>query len=449
VARVTSDFCHHRKSSVPRLPTKSMFGTAGVRGSIEDVSPSLVLRIGRAVGSMSDELVVGRDGRHTGSALVSAFVSGAESVGCDVTFLGVVPTHVVAWTACENDAYGAAITASHNPPGDNGVKLFREDGCEFGAEDEKEVTALAEEEEIADWDGWTEADEADVLDGYLDAVSAYVGDVDIDLRVAVDCANGVGARTTVPALQNAGCDTVAVNAQTDPTFPGRGSKPTPESLVEFVEFVRRGEFDLGFAHDGDADRLVVVDDEGIVSEDAVLAVLARKSAPGTVLTTPNVSPRVDEAVREAGGDIERVALGTISEEARGRDVAFAGEPWKHIFPKFGGWTDGTVTAVEVAQVYADDSDVFDGMRDVDVQKMSVSCDDEDKKAVMMDVEDKLRDRYDGKFNTADGVRVDIGDGSWFLVRASGTEPLVRVYVEGSDTLVETLVSLVEESVRQV
>jgi phosphomannomutase len=405
---------------------------------------------------MADEVVVGRDGRHTGGALVSAFVAGAESVGCDVTSLGVVPTHVVAWKAREEGAYGAAITASHNPPEDNGVKLFRDDGCEFGAEDEKEVAALVENTTTADWNGWTEADEDDAVEEYLDAVSEYVGEHSLDLRVAVDCANGVGARTTVPALKEVGCDVVPVNAQTDPTFPGRGSKPTPESLVEFVEFVRKGGFDIGFAHDGDADRLVVVDGEGIVSEDAVLAVLARRHVRGTeadtatVLTTPNVSPRVDEAVREAGGDVERVALGTISEEARGRDVAFAGEPWKHVFPEFGGWVDGTVSAVEVARAYAEDETVFDGMRDVDVTKKSVTCDDGKKTAVMATVEEKLRNRYDdteATFDTADGIRVDIGDGSWFLVRASGTEPLVRVYAEGDDELVETLVSLVEEAVR--
>lgn len=435
-----------------------MFGTAGVRGSIEDVSPSLVLRLGRAVGGMTDSVVVGRDGRQTGDALVSAFVAGAESVGCETNFLGVVPTHAVAWKAREEGVYGAAITASHNPPGDNGVKLFRDDGGEFDTDDEKEVAELVEDVPTADWDGWTEAGEDDAVGGYLDAVSECVGDESLGLRVAVDCANGVGARTTVPALEDIGCDVVAINAQTDPTFPGRGSKPTPETLAGFVEFVRRGDFDIAFAHDGDADRLVVVDEEGVVSEDAVLAVLAGRhvrgteGGTGTVLTTPNVSPRVDEAVREAGGDVERVALGTVSEEVRGREVAFAAEPWKHVFPEFGGWVDGTVAAVEVARAYAEDATVFDGLGDVDVTKRSVDCDDSDKVAVMADVEEGLRERYDeaeASFDTADGVRVDLEDGSWFLVRASGTEPLVRVYVEGDDELVEALFSVVGEAVRTV
>jgi len=398
---------------------------------------------------MSDEVVVGRDGRYTGESLVSAFVAGAESVGSDVTSIGVVPTHVVAWTAREYGAYGAVITASHNPPEDNGVKLFRDDGGEFDAEDEEEVSRLVDGSSAASWDGWTEADEREVVEGYVEAAAEYVGtDGGTDLRVALDCANGVGARTTVPLLKRMGCDVVPVNAQTDPAFPGRGSKPTPETLAGFVEFVR-GDFDLGLAHDGDADRLVVVDDEGVVSEDAVLAVLAREHAPGTVLTTPNASPRVDEAVAEGGGEVERVALGAVSHEARDRDVVFAAEPWKHIFPEFGGWVDGTVAAAEVVKAYAEDPDVFDGLRDVNVRKNSVGCRDGDKPAVMEAAENRLREEYDGSFDTADGVRVDLGDGRWFLVRASGTEPVVRVYAEGDDELVSSLVELVEESVRRV
>lgn len=429
-----------------------MFGTAGVRGSIDDVSPRLVLRLGRAVGTLADSAVVGRDGRYTGESLVSSFAAGASSAGCDVTRLGEVPTHLVAWTARERDAYGVAVTASHNPPGDNGIKLFRPDGSEFNEEDEERISALVEEADTASWDNWTTAEEADVLSvvsEYVEDAARYV-DEEVDLRVAVDCANGVGALTTLPVLELLGCDVVAVNAQTDPAFPGRGSKPTPETLTEFVKFVKRRDFDLGLAHDGDADRLVVVDSEGVVSEDAVLAVLARRhvAGSGTVLTTPNTSPRVDEAVREAGGDVERVALGTVSEEARERDAVFAAEPWKHVFPDFGGWVDGTVSAAEIVAAYAEDPEVFDGLRDANVRKESVPCDDDTKEEVTNAVEKKLRERYNGEFDTADGIRVDLGDGDWFLVRASGTEPYVRVYTEGDDELVSILVSLVEEAVRR-
>jgi phosphomannomutase len=397
---------------------------------------------------MSDEVIVGRDGRYTGEGLVSAFVSGAESAGCNVTRLGVVPTHVVGWAARNRGAYGAAVTASHNPPGDNGVKLFREDGKEFNGGDEKEVGGLADEADSAPWDRWTEADETDVVDSYVEDAVSYVNEDGLDLRVAVDCANGVGARTTVPVLERIGCDVVTVNAQTDPAFPGRGSKPTAETLGGFVEFVR-GDFDLGLAHDGDADRLVVVDDGGVVSEDAVLAVLARRRVPGAVLTTPNTSPRVDKAVEEAGGEVERVALGTVSEETRGRNVVFAAEPWKHVFPDFGGWVDGTVSAAKVAVAYSEDKNVFDGLRDADVTKRSVPCDDEKKDEATEIVEQTLREEYDGDVDTADGFRVDLGDERWFLVRASGTEPYVRVYAEGEEELVSSLVETVEDSVRRV
>jgi len=428
-----------------------MFGTVGVRGSIDDVPSSLVLRLGRAVGEVADSVVVGRDGRHTGGSLTSAFAAGAQSMGCDVTLLGVVPTHLVAWAARDRGAHGVAITASHNPPRDNGVKLFRPDGGEFDAQDEKRVASLVDDTSSATWGSWTETREADtdaVASEYVEAATGCV-DGTAGLRVAVDCANGVGARTTLPVLEAVGCETVAVNAQTDATFPGRGSKPTEETLPGFVDLVERRGFDLGLAHDGDADRLVVVEPDGVVSEDAVLAALARRYAPGTVVTTPNTSPRVDEAVRDAGGDVSRVALGTVSAAARDTDAVFASEPWKHVFTGFGPWVDGTVAAAEVAVAYAEDPAVFDGLRDTNVRKESVPCDDDDKEAAMRAVEKDVRERYDGGFDTSDGVRVDIGGGDWFLVRASGTEPYVRVYAEGDDELVASLVSLVEDAVRRV
>jgi len=430
-----------------------IFGTAGVRGGLDTVTPSLVARIGEAVGRTADSVVVGRDGRHTGASLTSAFVVGAESAGCDVLFLGEVPTHVVAWMARERGAYGAAITASHNPPEDNGVKLFRNDGREFGEEDERRVGELVESEpDTAEIHDWTEACRVDPVDEYIDAAVEYVegrGDTTkVDgLRLAVDTANGVGVETTPPVLECLGAEVVAINAQVDPMFPGRGSKPTPESLDDFVDFVRRRDFDLGIAHDGDADRVVFVDDEGVVSEDAVLAVLAREYAPGTVLTTPNTSPRVDDAVAEAGGEIERVPLGEVSQRTRGRDVAFSAEPWKHVFTEFGGWVDGTVTAAEVTRLHADDPGVFDGLRDVNVRKRSVECPDEFKAKVMESVEEDLRDEYAGnEFDTTAGVRVALDDRRWFLVRKSGTEPVVRVYAEGEDSLVESLVGTVEDAV---
>lgn len=432
----------------------SIFGTAGVRGGLRHVNPSLVRRIGEAVGGMTESLVVGRDGRHTGGSFVSAFVSGAESTGCNVCILGEVPTHVVAWTARRQGAYGAMITASHNPPEDNGVKLFRDDGIEFGEDDECRVGELIEDRTrgTAETRDWTEADRTDVVDEYVNAAVGYVGNrgdrADVsEFRVAVDTANGMGVKTTPPVLESLGAEVTEVNAQVDATFPGRGSKPTPESLSGFIGFVRRRDFDLGIAHDGDADRVVVVDDEGVVSEDAVLTVLASEYSPGTVLTTPNTSPRIDEAVGEKGGEVERIPLGEVSQRTREREVVFSAEPWKHVFPGFGGWVDGTVAAAEVVCLCAENAELFDGIRGMEVRKMSVECPEELKGEVMETAEDALRDEYsEYDFDTTSGLRVGLDEGSWFLVRESGTEPVVRVYAEGKDRLVRSLVETVEEAV---
>ncbi|MDY7081064.1 MAG: phosphomannomutase, partial [Halobacteria archaeon] len=297
-----------------------MFGTSGVRGTLDDVSPSLLLKIGRAVGRKSERVVVGRDGRLSGGALSSAFCSGAQSAGAEVVYVGYVPTHTLAWSARHFDSVGAVITASHNPVEQNGVKLFGSDGIELGRDSEEEIERGVEDSSMAEWSDWTEVEEREVIDDYLAEAREYVGEHtegELGLRVAVDCGNGVGALTTLPLLESLGCDVVGVNAQVDGAFPGRDPRPSDSSLEEFKQFVANGDadggFDVGFgvAHDGDADRLVVVKPDGeLVSGDAVIALLAREAVERTsvdnptVLTTPVSSLRVTEMVEDAGGSVE-------------------------------------------------------------------------------------------------------------------------------------------------
>jgi len=229
------------------------------------------------------------------------------------------------------------LTASHNPPTDNGIKLFA-DGVEYDGDAEREIDdrVASERSRLARWDEWGESERLAVLDRYLDAVEDYIRerfgnrtpnpeDAPPDeplagLRIAVDCGNGVGALATPQVLERLGADIVAINASVDGHFPGRESKPTPETLSEFTAFLDDGSFDLGLAHDGDADRLVVLGPDGsVIHEDTVLAVVAARYTADSdaddpvVVTTPNASARIDERVRAAGGRVERVRLGSLHE----------------------------------------------------------------------------------------------------------------------------------------
>ncbi|MCL7418633.1 MAG: hypothetical protein M8354_12455, partial [Halalkalicoccus sp.] len=218
------------------------FGTAGIRGPVSDnVTPATCLAVGQAVGEEDTTVVLGRDGRETGGALADAMAAGLESAGADVIRLGVVPTPTVAFAS--QGRRGVMLTASHNPPADNGIKLFQ-DGVEYDRDAEIEVeTALDAGTGSAEWDAWGESTTRNVLDRYRRAVVEYArgfaGSAE-GLRVAVDCGNGMASLATPQVLSSLDASVTTLNANVDGHFPGRGSKPTPETLSDLRAFVADG-----------------------------------------------------------------------------------------------------------------------------------------------------------------------------------------------------------------
>ncbi|MFC6906275.1 phosphomannomutase [Halalkalicoccus tibetensis] len=442
------------------------FGTAGIRGPARDrVTPSVCLAVGQAVGREDRTVVLGRDGRETGTALADAMAAGLESAGSRVIRIGVVPTPTVAFAS--QGRYGVMLTASHNPPADNGIKLFA-DGVEFdrGAETDVEES-LAAGTGPAEWDEWGDSIERDALDRYRRAVVEYargLGESAEGLRIAVDCGNGMASLATPQVLTSLGAAVTTLNANVDGHFPGRGSKPTPETLSDLRAFVADGPHDVGIGHDGDADRIVVVDGDGeVVHEDTILAILAERYVrefEGTdpvVVTTPNASARIDERVDAAGGRVERVRLGALHEgiarvRESGGDVVFAAEPWKHIHPAFGGWIDGVASAAVLARLVGEAGGVGslrEPVTERPYRKVAVDCPDALKERTMGRLESALPEAFpDAAVDTAYGVRLEWPDGSWILVRPSGTEPYVRLYAESDEVerLIEEATAVIEAAV---
>jgi len=441
-----------------------LFGTAGVRGGVDRVRPELVARVCRAAARAAGPdptFVVGRDGRTTGAGLAAAATAGLAAGGADVRRVGRVPTPTLAFAS--RGRRGAMVTASHNPPGDNGLKLFV-DGVEYDAEAEAAVAAGVDDDAQADWTAWGGVAREDPLSDYRTALAAHArghGAAPEDLRVVVDAGNGVGARATPAVLRALGAGVATLNGGVDGHFPGRAPKPTRESLADLRAFLADDpDADLGVAHDGDADRIVVLDGDGeLVDRNTVLAVLAehyvRRSGADdpVVVTTPDTSARVDDRVAAAGGRVERVRLGAIHEGVAASDgtVVFAAEPWKHLHPAWGGWIDGVASAAVLARLVA--AEGLDALRapvsERPYRKLSVDCPDDRKERAMAD----LRDRLPAAFPAAEatfehGVRLDRPDGSWLLVRPSGTEPKVRVYVESDEieALAERATGLVADAV---
>ncbi|WP_324662013.1 phosphopentomutase/phosphoglucosamine mutase [Haloarcula sediminis] len=445
-----------------------LFGTAGIRGGVDErVTPELALSVGRAAGQDGGEFAVGHDGRVTSPALADAVSSGLESAGVEVSRIGQVPTPALAYAS--RGRRGVMVTASHNPPTDNGLKLFV-DGQEY--DDEAEATIerrVADGVEPAPWAVWGDTIAEDVLSAYRSAVVDYAREFGADpgrLTVAVDCGNGMAGVATPQVLRELGADVVSTEANVDGHFPARESKPTPETLGSFSRFVDDSTADLGIAHDGDADRIVVIDGDGeIVHEDTVVAMLAEEYTDAAavedpvVVTTPNASGRIDERVEAAGGRVERVRLGALHEGiARVRrdamsdtEVVFAAEPWKHIHPVFGGWIDGVASAAIITRLVAERglAKRRAAITERPYRKVSVDCPDGHKPAVMTALESDLPDAFpETEVDTDHGVRLTFPDEAWTLVRPSGTEPYVRIYAESDDVdgLVRRVRDVVESAV---
>ncbi|WP_123534635.1 phosphohexomutase domain-containing protein [Halosimplex salinum] len=445
-----------------------LFGTAGIRGDAQSkVTPELALAVGRAAGADGDSFVVGRDGRTTGEGLAAAVEAGLLSAGADVTRIGQVPTPALAYAAQQRR--GVMLTASHNPPTDNGIKLFA-DGREYDDASEARIEArVADDPDPVAWDEWGTSERADVLGAYRDAVAGFArghGAPLDGLPVAVDCGNGVAGVATPQVLRELGADVTAIHANVDGHFPGRESKPTAESLRDLRSYVADSDAVLGLGHDGDGDRIVVVDADGeVVHEDTVVAILAEhytaesEAGDPVVVTTPNASARIDERVRAAGGRVERVRLGALHEGiaaareggSEETEVVFAAEPWKHIHTAFGGWIDAVASAAVLARLVAGPglAVLRDPITERPYRKVSVDCPDDRKADAMQLVEARLPGEFpDATVDTEYGVRIERPDGSWTLVRPSGTEPYVRVYAESDDVddLVDTVTAVVRGAV---
>jgi phosphoglucosamine mutase len=426
---------------------KQLFGTRGIRGPIATkVTSELMLKLGQALASYVGEgkIVVARDARASGEMLQHAFVAGVLAGGCDVIDVGLVPSPCVAYTVRELGAgAGAIITASHNPPPDNGIALYRSDGMEFLPEEELKLEELIFGRRVkrASWDSLGSVQRYDAIPRYLEAIERAVK-VRRGFKVVVDCANGVGAVATPLLLRELGCKVVTLNSHLDGHFPGHLSEPQPWNLGDLMLTVREIGADLGIAHDGDADRIAVVDERGnFVKHDALIALFAKRAVEakkgGVIVTSINTSVAIEEVVARAGGQSFRTALGNYSAAMLEHGACFAGEPGKLIFPEFGVWADGVLVAAKMLEVMSLQRKPLSGIfaanvPDYPMYSEDFACPEEGKKEFMRAIRKYLPENV-GEVRDVldiDGVRVNRKDGSWVLVRVSGTEPKARLVVEG-------------------
>ena len=429
-----------------------VFGSSGARGVAgRDLTPEFVLRVATAAGTVweADRAVVATDTRTTGQLFADASAAGLASVGIDVDRLGRTPTPAVSHY-CERESIpGILLTASHNPPEYNGVKLIGSDGIELSVDvlELIEDRVLTEEFDTATWEavGQTTTVETatdDYVDSLLDAVDREKIAA-ADLTVALDPGHGAGTFASPEFYRRLGCRVVTVNAQPDGRFPGRLPEPVEENLEDLGRLVRSTDADIGIAHDGDADRSVFFDETGrFINGDASLAALAESELGegDATVAAVNVSQRLVDVCDRVGADLELTPIGATHIITRvkqlwaeGRSVPIGGEGNGGVFfPNHRLVRDGPYIGAKFLELIADRpaSEVVDPYQAYHNNRINLTYESESELQTLLDAATEYVAESDVEATTIDGYRLDYGD-AWVLVRPSGTEPKVRIAAEAT------------------
>jgi phosphoglucosamine mutase len=434
-----------------------LFGTDGVRGiSNVELTPELAFRLGEAAGHFLGDkgrgkIVVGRDTRRSGDMLEAALVAGICSGGADAYVAGIVPTPAVALLVRELAADGGVvISASHNPPEYNGIKFFSREGFKLPDELEDEIEAFLQTER--DWDRPTGGG-IGRIHAVEDSVERYiehcVQTIDVDLTgltIAVDCGHGAASVATPEALRQLGARVITVNCGWDGMDINVDCGST--HLGALAELVAEHNVDFGIAHDGDADRVLAVDENGDeVDGDVIMAICAARMHEAgllpldTVVSTVMCNLGFELAMRDLGIAVIKTKVGDryVLEQMRTSGAMLGGEQSGHIiFLEHNTTGDGLVTALQLGSVLKETGRPLSQLRMVMRRFPQV--------LVNVPVADKTR--LGTSAAIADAIREiedELGETGRVLVRPSGTEPLVRVMAEAADqeTAAEAVDRLVE------
>jgi len=371
--------------------------------------------------------VVGCDTRTSSEAVKHALISGLVAAGSRCYDVGVVPTPTLAFAAREFDA-GVMITASHNPPEYNGIKLLNPDGSAFDSNQRKQIEEVILNDEfcVAPWD---EIESARIHNGAIGKHIEHIlqnSPTGLKVKVVVDCGCGAASVVTPHLLKRLGCEVVALNCYPCGFFP-HDIEPTEANLGDLIRATREFGAELGIAHDGDGDRMMAVDDRGrFIPGDKLLAVFAQEVRAKEVVTTIDASMIIDEL----GFSVTRTRVGDtyVSEELK-KGGGFGGEPsgsW--IFPGISLCPDGIYAAARVVAIAGRQklSQLVDKISHYSLLRGSITGGG----IVMPQLEPRLMAMEPLSVSNIDGIKLSFKDG-WLLIRASGTEPKIRVTAEAT------------------
>ena len=444
-----------------------LFGTDGARGIANtEISCELAMKIGRATAMVLSEenknkklkVLVGTDTRKSADMLSSAISAGLCSVGCDVLLLGVVPTPAVAFLVKEYsyDA-GVMISASHNPCEYNGIKIFRSNGYKLPDAMEDKIEAIILDE-ILPPPLKVGAEVGSITSG-KNAIKDYIHHIErtaighfYGMRIAIDCANGSASVTANELFRRLGAECTVINCKPDGENINRNCGSTHIDVLQ--KYVAENGFDLGFAFDGDADRLLCVDHEGnLVDGDKIIAICANhmkdegRLNANTAVVTVMSNMGLFEYLRKNNINCEKTKVGDryVLEKMLECGYHIGGEQSGHvIFLDYATTGDGQVTAVQLLNVIRATGKTLKELAD------EIEIFPQVLKNVRVSALGKLRLFEDKDIQLAiEEAEKELGDTGRVLVRASGTEPLVRVMLEGRDNeQINRLATQIAEIVRE-
>ncbi|MDP2909371.1 MAG: phosphoglucosamine mutase [Nanoarchaeota archaeon] len=416
----------------------SLFGTSGIRGVYgESITKQLARDIGKALGTYakSETIIVGMDPRLSGPLLKKALISSILRYK-NVVDLNMAPTPVVAFGCKTSSKEGVIITASHNPKEYNGFKILGPDGLAYSRKKEIDIETIITNKKYNPGLSQGELIEKSIEKGYMSAILER-----IKLRgrgkILIDPGNGAASRISPTLLKRYGYKVEEINCDPDGSFPNRNPEPNEENLKETAKLVKERGCDIGFCHDGDADRMMAIDDEGKVADfDKFLIFLCKGAAHQktnkTVVTTVDASMAVEDHLNELKVVRSRVGDVFVANDVKYYNACFGGEPsGSYIFPEFGLWPDGIYAIFKTLQALEAEgkklSQILSEIPKYPMRRIKLKCPNEKKEVVMK----KIKIPEGCEVITKDGILMKTED-TQILIRPSGTEEYIRINVEAKE-----------------
>jgi len=438
----------------------ALFGTDGIRGSAGSadslLNPQLVNSIGVATGTVfksQAQILIGRDTRKSGVEIEQALIAGLTSAGVNVTLIGVIPTPGLAHLVLTRKADAAImITASHNPASDNGIKIFGSNGQKIADEIEREIERLIESSpEIKSAQQGLVAKDENGRNEYITYLLSTISKSLSGITVVVDCAHGSASTYAPEVLKRAGAEVIVIGATPDGENINKDCGSTHLDLL--AAKVLQSGADLGIAHDGDADRALLIDGRGkIVDGDALLALLAlsakrKDELPGNkIVATVMSNLGFLKKMENEGVIVEIAQVGDryVLEQMLDHEIYYGGEQSGHIIlRKFATTGDGILTALQILELIANGEASAGNLSEIftSYPQVLLNIPVANKEKVLTSAELKIATK---------SAESDLGNDGRILIRASGTEPLIRVMVEAdtqskADVMARKLADAVESA----